>query len=218
MYMKYTNVALKEAHTPSTSTSSSVVSGGDRGAHPSLESRKKLVLESRERAFKVARRMLISMGLVLSPTEMQSVADTALLEAASRYRQVEGAQFFTYSFYFIKAEVRKALKLERQSRRELEGSDNRSSCYDGEESASPFDQVASEDALPDKVVELNRVRMLGFNAPGLLSDLERALMRGVYVLDKPTEDIGAELGYSRGHAYAIRKSAERKLKNYLKER
>jgi RNA polymerase sigma factor (sigma-70 family) len=216
MYMKYTNVALKEADLPSLSTASSAV-GVPQSAQIPLESRKRLVLESRDRAFKVARRMLLSMGVVLSPTEAQSVADTALLEAASRYREVEGAQFFTYSFYFIKAEVRKVVKLERQSRRELEGNDNRNGASDGEEAESPLNRIASEEPLPDKVIELNNVRLLGFHAPGLLSDLERSLMRGVYVMDKSTEDIGAELGYSRGHAYALRKSAEKKLRDYLKE-
>jgi DNA-directed RNA polymerase specialized sigma subunit len=216
MYMKYTNVALKEAELPSPSTAPSAV-GTPHSAVLSLETRRRLVLESRARAFKVARRMLLSMGVVLSPTEAQSVADTALLEAASRYREVQGAQFFTYSFYFIKAEVRKVVKLERQSRRELEGNDSRAVGQDGGEGESPLNRVASEDALPDKVIELNHVRLLGFNAPGLLSDLERSLMRGVYVMDKSTEDVGLELGYSRGHAYALRKSAERKLRDYLRE-
>jgi len=208
--MKYTNVASQEIETTK-SPNLAVVND------LATTCREELVLSNRERAFKTIRRMLASMGVVMMACEMQSLADYALWESAIRYREVDGAQFFTYCFFFLKAEVRRTLQLENDSRRELEGNETVTLGADDGESLSPLESLACDKPSADKVVELNQVRRVVFETPGVLSDVEQSLMRGIYVDDKSVDEVADEMEYSRGHAYAIRKSAEGKIRNYLHE-
>jgi RNA polymerase sigma factor (sigma-70 family) len=211
MDMKQTTNASTAALTPSTPYLTLV-----NGKSPA--EREALVMEARPRAYRAARRMLLGVSRYMSPAEIQSIADFALWEAALRYDDSRGARFFTYSFFFIKGEIRRALKLESDARRELDGNDASAGFADEYESASPLERLQCEAPQPDQVVELNRVRAVAFEAPAILTAMEQQILRGVYVCDKSVDEIAVHLGYSRGHAYAMRKTAERKVRNYLHAR
>jgi hypothetical protein len=118
-----------------------------------------------------------------------------------------------------KGEIRRALHLESAARRELEGTDTtQSGAWDEREGFSNLEKLQCEAPLPDKVVELNRVRSVAFERSPLLSEVEQKIICGVYVYDMSVDDVADYLGYSRGHAYAIRKTAERKVRSFFREK
>ena len=182
----------------------------------SSQSRQELILENRQLAFRMVKSMLRRISVDLWPEEVQSIADMALCEAALRYQSVPGATFNTYSFYFLKAEIRKSLRLQMSARiesacngvEESEGDDNFESTIESQVSAGT-------DSCPEHRAAMGEVRKFGFTKFGNLNKVERAIFVGTFVHEKTMSDMAKELGYSRGHLFAVRKSAEEKLRKVM---
>ncbi len=176
------------------------------------------ILENRNAAHRMANRIVHSMGAFLSEDELTSAADYALCEAASRYRPVPQATFTTYLFYFLKGEVVKALN--NTALATIVFNENSTfNCESEEEGNEEIESVPSdtEATCPEKLTYRTQLKLVCSNALRSLSSVEQKVIVDSHVREDSMDVIASRLGYSRGHLFAIRKIAERKMRHHFSD-
>ena len=168
-----------------------------------------IILANREVALKMAFGMVRRMGIEMSRDEITSLSDMAICEAALRYRPMPDASFSTYSYYFLKAEIRKELKmhlhatLENNAHPEFQSEDSSS-----EESYVETRVSAKQEMCPERRLQAKEV----VRSLTVLNPVEQTILLSSVYQKKPISEMAQELGYSRGHLFAIKKLVERKVR------
>ena len=189
--------------------------------HPSAS---ELVLQHREIAWRLALRMVTRWGSRIEHEELRSLTDTALCEAASRYRYDAGAAFMTFFFYHLKGCLVKTIAA--RSKRNLLLVDDVETLLHktgrtvGEEAtyrkeiavaADYCDEVSLEDAVVIRDL-VNKCVL----ASSKLRGLDREIIQRVYINGEDLNSLPDSMGFSRGHIFRVRSRAIAKLKKMLK--
>lgn len=187
-----------------------------------LVRQQRLILASRDVAFRMARRMLRAWSAPLERDETQSLVDLALVKAARCFRPEEGCRFTSYLYFFLHGELTRAvsravrdtgtLSLEHlhQSRRRVPEIDRES-----EEVSSQFPQESSLSEgshSPEHEVYLAEIRLHCRNALARLTHFERRVVEAVHINGLQVTAAARRLGFSRGHVSKTRTDALRKLR------
>lgn len=184
----------------------------------SAAEREHIILENREKAFRMARRVCHSAITTLSQDEIRSISDHALCEAALRYSPMPGATFLTYVFYFIKGEVRKALFINGHLGSEVESihGEEREGLLEDDRMEADYGLIAEEVKFSPEILTYQaQMRKSCKVALQKLSVIEQKVVLGALIGEQKMAHLAKELGYSRGHLFAIKKLAEEKMRLYL---
>jgi RNA polymerase sigma factor (sigma-70 family) len=196
------------------------------GGKLSVEERNALIMKHREQAQRMACALLRRWGAHLTPDELTSAVDLALCEAALRYAPRPGAAFATYLFYFLKGEVIRSLTAASgqsvEESHDARVNDDESGYHPSVEEELPSeDEAAQMSSLqvkcPERETYLGELRAVCKDALAQLSTLERKIIVESHVEERDMVSMAKRLGYSRGHLFAIRKSAERKVRRHFEE-
>ncbi len=179
-----------------------------------------LILDNREKAHRMAYGILRGFGSTIDQDEIVSAADLALCEAASRYEPRPNACFTTYLYYFIKGEIVRSMQESARSAANAEAQKHALSAHESEHAQEVIDLEAShvdenKSSCPERIAYQDELRKMCRAAVAMLSDVERAVVLESHIEENPMLGIAKKLGYSRGHLFAIRKNAERKLKRHF---
>ena len=120
------------------------------------------------------------------------------------------------AIHLLKGEVIKALN--NNSLATCAFSENLShSTENSEEGADEITSLSSEveATCPERLTYRTQLRLVCSQALQALSQVEQKVIVESHLKEEPMEDIATRLGYSRGHLFAIRKIAERKMRHHM---
>ena len=191
--------------------------GEGPGGRLDAAERERLVLEMREKAYHLARGLVRRWGVRVAAEDVRSASDLALCEAASRYLPRPDADFLTYLFYFIKGILARSLAGGKPSRRRGKAAHVRPQPHSIEHLSEWRDEIADETKrhCPECQAHLAEVRAQCRAALASLSPLESEVVVAVDLEDTKVAPLARRLGYSRGHLFSVRKSAQEKLRKRL---
>jgi RNA polymerase sigma factor (sigma-70 family) len=200
-------------------------------AAPKIPSTESLILEHREIAWRLARRMINRWGSRIEADELRSLTDIALCEAAARYRHDAGAAFMTFFFYHLKGCLVKSIAL--RTHQQLLLVDDIETLIDGHSTIAPkrtrssFEETGHRRGAPlvathsldntfeDAIIMRDLVNKCVL-ATSKLRGLDREVIKRVYVQGEDLNSLPDSLGFSRGHIFRVRSRAITKLKRMLK--
>lgn len=183
----------------------------------SEEARGRLILRSRQKARKLARSILRRWNARLDLTEVESIVDLSLCEAASRFSPDMGASFMTFLYYHLRGNLIRTISSSAQS--------NLVPLLDGEAISSEEEQEikglfkganaidiahalnGSEAPRPDELLIKKEMLELSQEAKGKLDTLARHVLEKVFVDEEQLIDIANSLGYSRCHISRVKRRA-----------
>ena len=176
------------------------------------------ILKARERAHKLGFTLLRRWGCTMPREDVLSIVDLALCEAASRYQECPQAEFMSYAFYFIKGELIRTIAQRKKISVEILES---ALLREDDEQSSPFENKlhAESSAIscdtPEKLSYRAQLRLACNQALSSISEAERAVLWASAVEERKMNHVAKKLGYSRGHLFAIRKSAVDNARKHL---
>jgi len=192
----------------------------------SPEERKMLVLAHREEARCFAKNLLRRWKCYFELDELYSLVDMALCQAANGFSPVHGAKFSTYSYFYIKGVLVRAIRKRKNSSMlivanvwdidsEEEEMDERYGKEHGELSADNAFGGQLYKLRPDQLLFRKQLRGLGEAAYQGLEGLERAVIEKVYYQGCSMTEAAKQLGYSRCHLSRVRTRAIERLRQTL---
>lgn len=202
-----------------------------KGTSPRTPTTADLILEHREIAWRLALRMINRWGSHIETDELRSLTDSALCEAASRFRPDAGATFMTFYFYHLKGSLVKAIAS--RTHRQFVLVDDIESLMDsgamnlpkrhrpsGEDSSHkrgvhPIATCVMSESLEDTLIMRDLVNKCVL-ATSKLRGLDREVIQRVYINGEDLNSLPATLGFSRGHIFRVRSRALSKLKRMIK--
>lgn len=189
-----------------------------------------LVLKYRTKARKLGRSILRGWHARLDLEEVDSIVDLSLCEAVRRFNPFKGASFMTFLFYHLKGNLIRAvanaaashtIPLFAQDAEAVERGEREHFCghqLRGLSSNEVADALTSEDVpLPDEVVWRKQLTSKSSSACEKLDELEREIIKRLFVQEQQIMEIAATLGYSRCHISRVKKKALETLHQELKE-
>jgi RNA polymerase sigma factor (sigma-70 family) len=181
-----------------------------------------LILENRDYGHRMARKILLSFGAHLHDDDLLSAADLALCEAASRYRPVPKASFTTYLYYFIKGEIIRSLKENsritgRQAVVIQHKSDMESEYLEDKASLEDVQEMHNQNDCPEYATYQSQLRHICHAVLSKLSMTEKTVIIESHIKEENMDMLSKRMGYSRCHLFAIRKTAEEKMRIHFDE-
>jgi RNA polymerase sigma factor (sigma-70 family) len=186
-----------------------------------------LILKYRDKARKLGHSMLRRWQSRMDIEEVDSVVDLSLCEAVRRFDPSIGASFMTFLFYHLKGNLVKSVASAVSSSlipaaiAELTAEDVRehgSVKY----SASTLNAIELAEAVsgeyipqPDEALLRKEIRSKSSNACEHLDELEREIVKRLFIQDQQIIDIAATLGYSRCHISRVKRKALEALQQEL---
>ena len=188
-----------------------------------LEKQHELIVAHQESALKIAQSILRGWGMVLPREELESAVNMALCEAAHNYVPTPSATFATYLFYFVKGSLLQWLRFVKQGADDREGHASRKFLpltHHTAESSKENEReelavAAGHEETPEKDVCNQELRGKMLDSLARLSRVERDVVCLAVVLEHKVAAVARQLHYSRGHLFAVRQAALRKMQNDL---
>ena len=188
------------------------------------EQKAELVLNHRLQAQKLSRSILRKWHVRIDLAEVDSTVDLSLCEAAKHYNPNKGASFITFLFYHLRGNLIRMVEAATALNMvpcvdfdaelsDMESGDSRSVC-NAIEVAQALSQ--QEQLLPDEALYKKELVTVSKEAVARLSEVERAVVEGIYLQGLLVKDIARTLGYSRCHVSRIHKAAMRALSAEVK--
>lgn len=179
-----------------------------------------LIMKYRIKARKLGRSILRRWHSRMDLEEVDSVVDLSLCEAVKRFDPEKGASFMTFLFYHLKGNlVRAVTAAAAASSIPLAIADlTEMNAFDGEDRARAknmgfnaielAEAVTSQETMsPDEALWRKELNGKSALACEKLDDLEREIVRRIFVQEQQIIDIAAALGYSRCHISRVKKKA-----------
>jgi RNA polymerase sigma factor (sigma-70 family) len=179
-----------------------------------------LIMKYRVKGRKLGRSMLRRWHARMDLEEVDSIVDLSLCEAVKRFDPEKGASFMTFLFYHLKGNMVRAIisaaasnsiplaiaeMLEASGLDEDGVTSNRSVGINASELA---EAVTSQEALqPDEALWRKEMSDMSALACSKLDDLEREIVKRIFIQEQQIIDIAAALGYSRCHISRVKKKA-----------
>lgn len=188
-------------------------------SEPTPYQQEALILKYRAKARKLGRSILRRWHSRMDLDEVDSIVDLSLCEAVKRFDPFKGASFMTFLFYHLKGNLVRAVASAAASTAipnaiaEL----TESAFADGERinysnvalnAIELAEAVSSQGVpLPDEALWRRELTAKSSSACEKLDDLEREIVKRIFVHEQQIIDIAAALGYSRCHISRVKKKA-----------
>jgi RNA polymerase sigma factor (sigma-70 family) len=178
-----------------------------------------LIMKYRAKARKLGRSMLRRWHARMDLDEVDSIVDLSLCEAVKRFDPYKGASFMTFLFYHLKGNlVRSVTQAAAATAIPLAFAELANSAFSDEEHGPqvtlPINAIELAEALssqdiplPDEAVWKKELHSKSLDACDKLDDLEREIVKRIFVHEQQIIDIAAALGYSRCHISRVKKKA-----------
>jgi RNA polymerase sigma factor (sigma-70 family) len=178
-----------------------------------------LVIKYRLKARKLGRSILRRWHARLDIDEVDSIVDLSLCEAVKRFDPLKGASFMTFLFYHLKGNLVRAVAYAASStaipNAIAELSDSAFDAGEGKKysngtlNALELAEAVSSQGIPqpDEALWRKELTTRSSSACEKLDDLEREIVKRIFVHEQQIIDIAAALGYSRCHISRVKKKA-----------
>jgi len=188
-----------------------------------------LIMKYRAKARKLGRSMLRRWHSRMELDEIDSIVDLSLCEAVKRFDPYKGATFMTFLFYHLKGNlVRAVAQAAAATAIPLAFSELANAAFADEDSAVqvtlPINAIELAEALssqdipqPDEAFWKKELHSKSIGACEKLDELEREIVKRIFVHEQQIIDIAAALGYSRCHISRVKKKALDTLHGELSE-
>jgi RNA polymerase sigma factor (sigma-70 family) len=188
-----------------------------------------LIMKYRAKARKLGRSMLRRWHSRMELDEVDSIVDLSLCEAVKRFDPYKGASFMTFLFYHLKGNlVRSVAQAAAATAIPLAFSELANAAFSDENAALqvtlPVNAIELAEALssqdipqPDEVFWKKELHSKSLGACEKLDELEREIVKRIFVHEQQIIDIAAALGYSRCHISRVKKKALDTLHGELSE-
>ncbi len=188
-------------------------------AEPTPYQQEALIIKYRLKARKLGRSILRRWHSRLDIEEVDSIVDLSLCEAVKRFDPFKGATFMTFLFYHLKGNLVRAVTAAASSTvipnaiAELSESafddGERPSYTSGTLNAIELAEAVSSQGIPqpDEALWRKELTTRSTSACEKLDDLEREIVKRIFVHEQQIIDIAAALGYSRCHISRVKKKA-----------
>lgn len=207
---------------------SSTVEGKASGELP-LHQQEALIIKYRIKARKLGRSILRRWHARMDLEEVDSIVDLSLCETVKRFDPQRGASFMTFLFYHLKGNlVRAVIAAASTSAIPLAFADMaETNPYDGDEAGRGrgmglnaielAEAISSQEVLqPDEALWRKEMSDMSALACSKLDDLEREIVKRIFIQEQQIIDIAAQLGYSRCHISRVKKKALDTLQDELR--
>ncbi len=188
-----------------------------------------LIMKYRAKARKLGRSMLRRWHSRMELDEIDSIVDLSLCEAVKRFDPYKGATFMTFLFYHLKGNlVRAVAQAAAATAIPLAFSELANAAFADDDSAVqvtlPINAIELAEALssqdipqPDEAFWKKELHSKSIGACEKLDELEREIVKRIFVHEQQIIDIAAALGYSRCHISRVKKKALDTLHGELSE-
>ncbi len=169
---------------------------------------------------KLGRSMLRRWNSRLDIDEVDSIVDLSLCEAVKRFDPTKGAGFMTFLFYHLKGNLiravtaatnNSAMSLAFAELLDGNGIDCEAAIranYGGITALEIAEAVSGQEVpQPDEALWKKELNGRSAEACEKLDDLEREIVKRIFVQEQQIIDIAAALGYSRCHVSRVKKKA-----------
>lgn len=182
--------------------------------------REDLVINTRDKARKLARSMLRKWRSRMDLDEVDSVVDLSLCEAAARFDASRGASFITFLFYHLRGNMIRLVS-DAANQNTVPLSDRESGGEFASASAVNMIEVAAAlngqiQVMPDEEFYKKEMADLSRKACGKLDTLEQEVICRVFMNEEHLFDVAETLGYSRCHISRVKRKALNTLETELK--
>ena len=176
-----------------------------------------LVLRHRAGAFRMARKIALIWNAPFSIDELQSLADLALCEAATRFDPTRDTAFTTYFYYFLKGIMCREMTRQKQWTDALSDSlSGHAPAPDAElQERRQQESAYSLDDSPEHKAIVREFMRRATRAMRKLNPLERRVFVEVDMFGCGVSQLARNLGYSRGHLSMVHNAALRKTRQHL---
>ncbi|MFN4896462.1 MAG: sigma-70 family RNA polymerase sigma factor [Pseudomonadota bacterium] len=197
-------------------------------SEPTPYQQEALIIKYRAKARKLGRSILRRWHSRMDLEEVDSLVDLSLCEAVRRFDASKGASFMTFLFYHLKGNLVRAVASAAASAAipnaiaEL----TESAFTDGERpqysnvalNAVELAEAVSSQGIPqpDEALWRKELTTKSSSACDKLDDLEREIVKRIFVHEQQIIDIAAALGYSRCHISRVKKKALSTLHDELR--
>jgi RNA polymerase sigma factor (sigma-70 family) len=188
-----------------------------------------LIMKYRVKARKLGRSILRRWHARMDLEEVDSIVDLSLCEAVKRFDPQRGASFMTFLFYHLKGNlVRAVIAAASTSAIPLAIADMvDTNPYDTEDGARGkgaglnamelAEAISSQEVpQPDEALWRKEMSDMSALACSKLDDLEREIVKRIFIQEQQIIDIAAQLGYSRCHISRVKKKALDTLQDELR--
>lgn len=219
----------KKGKTPSKAKLRLVKPASKSDGAPTPLQQEALILKYRLKARKLGRSILRRWHARMDLDEVDSLVDLSLCEAVKRFNPTKGASFMTFLFYHLKGNLVRSVAAAAASTSLPsgileEGATSRSEAdLIGEmsvrslNSADIAEAISSQDApQPDEALWRKELNSQSSLACEKLDDLEREIIKRIFIQEQQIMDIAASLGYSRCHISRVKKKALETLYDELR--
>lgn len=176
-----------------------------------------LILAYRLKARKLARSILRRWHSRIEQQEVESIVDLSLCEAVKRFDTSRGASFMTFFYYHLRGNLIRAISSAANQFTvplgdvDASGSDSVNSWMNrglsgGVNAADVADALNGEGpSSPDEQLLKRELIDLSLKACEELEDLERQVIRSLYLSEEQVADVAKKYGYSRCHISRVKK-------------
>ncbi len=197
-------------------------------SEPTPYQQEALIIKYRLKARKLGRSILRRWHSRLDIDEVDSIVDLSLCEAVRRFDPLKGASFMTFLFYHLKGNLVRAVAAAASSTAipnaiaELSDSafddGDRRTYSNGTLNALELAEAISSQGIPqpDEALWRKELTSRSSSACEKLDDLEREIVKRIFVHEQQIIDIAAALGYSRCHISRVKKKALSTLHDELR--
>jgi RNA polymerase sigma factor (sigma-70 family) len=194
-----------------------------------LHQQEALIMKYRVKARKLGRSILRRWHARMDIEEVDSIVDLSLCETVKRFDPQRGASFMTFLFYHLKGNlVRAVIAAASTSAIPLaiadmvdvnpyESEDRGRGRSSGLNAMELAEAISSQEVLqPDEALWRKEMSDMSALACSKLDDLEREIVKRIFIQEQQIIDIAAQLGYSRCHISRVKKKALDTLQDELR--
>ncbi len=190
--------------------------------HLSIHEKNGLIMKNRIQGRKLACSMLRKWNCRLDLEEVDSIVDLSLCEAVKYFDPAKGVNFLTFLFYHLRGNLIRTIKIQaNQTAIPLEFTDeNMESGYIGHErinTADAFETFGTVQKSPDQQFQEGQFFELTKQACEKLSDLEREIIRNVFIHEEQVTQLAQDLNYSRCHISRLKTATINKLRSEIEK-
>ncbi len=185
-----------------------------------LAQQEALIVKYRIKARKLGRSILRRWNSRMDLEEVDSIVDLSLCEAVKRFDPKRGAGFMTFLFYHLKGNLVRSVAtaatnytvplaaMELGDQFGFDCEDAITSNYGGVTALEIAEAISSQESpQPDEALWRKELNGHSAIACEKLDDLEREIVKRIFVQEQQIIDIAAALGYSRCHVSRVKKKA-----------
>lgn len=195
--------------------------GGKKKQLFSLKNYQELVLNERTIGRKLAHHILRAWGATMEESQVNSVVDLAVCEAAVKFDRKRKVKFSTYLFYYLKGALKREIAFEAavtpmpiDDHSIFDGIEQARKKGDSRHYADPALYI-NDSSNPERDTHKTQCRQACLQALSKLGALEKQVMEATCILDLKVTAVARNLGYSRGYISDVKTQGKRKLRKML---